>query len=107
MVDKIEIVLNNGVLLQKNIQILPQKQKCNINQQEYKIETKIIEKILDILSTWQYEYGENIAIDQEEFNVTVYSSNSKTTYHGKGNYPHSYNEFLRLLGEIENGRKIN
>ena len=103
MVDKIEILINNGVIFEKNIQIIPNKNICYINNEEYNIEKDDIAQILSILSTWKYEYG-NIGIDRDEFKVIVYSNKSETTYHGKGNYPSNYFEFLDILGGIQNGK---
>ena len=103
MVDKIEIIINNGVIFEKNIQIIPNKNICYINNEEYRIENGKVEKILDILATWKYEYG-NTGIDKDEFKVVVYSKGYETTYHGKGNYPRNYFEFLDILGGIQNGK---
>ena len=105
MVDKIEVVINNGVFREKEILVEPSKNLCCIDKNEYQIKDEEISKILSILSTWKYEYGnnENI-IDCQEFSINVFSNDTKTTYHGKGNFPTNYLEFLNIFGGIQNGR---
>ena len=52
MVDKIEVVINNGVFREKEILVEPSKNLCCIDKTEYQIKDEEISKILSILSTW-------------------------------------------------------
>ena len=105
MVDKIEIILNNGAIQEDDILILPDKNICYFKNKKYGINQEIIEKILSILCTWKYEYGNNSnIIDCQEFRITVYSNQEKTEYHGKGYYPNNYFEFLDILGGIQDDK---
>lgn len=103
MVDEIEICIKNGVLREKNILIIPKEDKMYVNNEQYPINKEIISKLLNILATWKYEYGKNNEIDAEEFKVVVKSKDGATVYHGKGIFPNNYNEFLEVLGGIQNG----
>lgn len=66
------------------------------------IDKKVLKKLLDIICLWNNEYGVN-GIDTEEFNVKIYSDKGLEQFHGKGVYPDNYEEFIKIVGEI-NGR---
>lgn len=101
MVDKIEILIKNGVIQETNILIIPEEKTCHINGKKLNITEKTVDIILSILATWKYEYGNSEDIDIQEFKVIVYSNNTKTMYHGKGRFPNNYYEFLKILGGIQ------
>ena len=48
---------------------------------------------------WKKEYGALNGIDQEEFKITIISD-VEETIHGKGVFPNNYQEFMELLGEL-------
>lgn len=64
-----------------------------------RIDKEIIDKLLSIMCLWKNEYGEK-GIDYEEFIVKIYSENSIEQYHGKGVYPDNYEEFIKIVGEL-------
>ena len=69
---------------------------------ESPINEQKVNNILNILSTWKYEYGFNDKlIDYQKFQINVYSNQEKNMYHGKGIYPLNYPEFLGIIGGIQ------
>ena len=105
MIDKIDIGINNGIFEELNAIILPREKKTTINNKEYNIDNEKINRILSILSTWEHEYKDenNKIIDAQEFNINVWEENKSTNYHGKGNFPSNYVEFIGIIGGIQNG----
>lgn len=98
----IEIFFNKGALFEDRIIIFSDENTCFYNERKYAISDDIIFKILNILTTWKYDYGTSNKLDDEEFKITVYSNSSKTTYQGMGIYPENYMLFKKLLGDIRN-----
>ena len=103
MIESIEIlIIKEGYDIYKAL-IVPTKNICYINNQKNEINNQKIDRILDIISTWNYEYGNSNVLDAEEFTISVYS-NKKDTYHGKGIFPKSYNQLIKILGDVKNGK---
>ena len=103
MIDSINIIISRGTVNIYKILIEPNNNSCYINQKKYQISNQLINKILDIIVTWKYEYGYSNTLDAEEFTVTI-NSTKAITYHGKGIFPENYNELLSVIGGIEHGR---
>lgn len=103
MIQTIEIIINEGINIKLNLLISVENKNCYFNDIQYDITNEKIDKLLDILSTWKYEYGSSNIIDAQEFKVIVKTNNGVTNYHGNGIYPNNYNEFLDVLGDIQNG----
>jgi hypothetical protein len=103
MIDNINILISRGTSNIYKILIDPNNNSCYINQKKYEISNKLINKILDIIVTWKYEYGYSNTLDAEEFTVIINSA-KVVAYHGKGIFPENYNELLSIIGGIEHGR---
>ncbi len=99
MISTIEIKINKEEYL-----IDTQNKTLYNNQKKYNIETKEIDKILNIIILWKYDYGYSNTIDAEEFYIKVTDNNNEETiYQGKGNFPNNYNELKNILESIKNG----
>ena len=103
MIDSINISISRGTVNIYKVLIDSNNNSCFINQKKCEIDSKLINKILDIIVTWKYEYGYSNTLDAEEFTVTI-NSTKAITYHGKGFFPENYNELLSVIGGIEHGR---
>ena len=103
MIDSINIIISRGTVNIYKILIDPNNNFCYINQKKYEINNKLINKIIEIIVTWKYEYGCSNTLDAEEFIVKINSAKA-ITYHGKGIFPENYNELLSIIGDIEHGR---
>lgn len=103
MIDSINIIISRGTVNIYKILIDQNNNFCYINQKKYEIDNKLINKIIEIIVTWKYEYGCSNTLDAEEFIVKINSANA-ITYHGKGIFPENYNELLSIIGDIEHGR---
>lgn len=103
MIDSIDISISRGTVNIYKVLIDPNNNSCFINQKKYEIESKLINKIIEIIVTWKYEYGCSNTLDAEEFIVRINSAKA-ITYHGKGIFPENYNELLSIIGDIEHGR---
>ena len=103
MIDSINILISRGTVNIYKILIDINNNSCYINQKKYEIDNKLINKILDIIVTWKYEYGYSNTLDAEEFTVII-NSEKAISYHGKGIFPENYNELLSIIGGIEHER---
>ncbi len=103
MVDSIEMLISRGGFDIYKILIVPKLNVCYMNNKKLNIDNDKINHILRLLASWKYEYGISNVLDAEEFTITV-CSNKKTTYHGKGVFPDSYDELLRIIGDVEHDR---
>ncbi len=103
MIDSINIIISRGTVNIYKILIDQNNNFCYINQKKYEIDNKLINKIIEIIVTWKYEYGCSNTLDAEEFIVKINSAKA-ITYHGKGIFPENYNELLSIIGDIEHGR---
>ena len=104
MIESIEIEITKGSVKNINSIIIPKENMYYKNNKKYRIEDKTIEKLLEILTLWKYEYGSSSNIDEEEFRIIVREENKETIYHGKGIFPSSYPLFLDIVRGLENGK---
>ena len=100
MIESISILISSGTLVKLKAFIVPSKNICYINQNKFDIDNSTIDRIIDILVTWKYEYGTSNILDAEEFTIIVYSDNKETRYHGKGIFPDTYDKFLEIFGGV-------
>ena len=100
MIKTIEILITSGPIDLYNAQILPTKKIVYLNNHKYEVDDDYMNKILDVICLWKEEYGYDNKIDTEEFNITIITSNSKNTIHGKGYYPSNYKMLKDMLEEI-------
>lgn len=101
MVNLIEIIINSGALISYNLLIFPKKNSCYLNNKMYNLDSKKISDILSLISLWKNEYGTKEGIDQEEFTITITTTDKKIEkIHGKGIYPNNYKRLLDLIGDI-------
>ncbi len=100
MVDAIEIIINNGALVQTSALIAYKQKVCYLNEKKYEVDDSFLEEFVRILSQWKNEYGTKSGIDVEEFKVTVYSGKREDVFHGKGIFPDNYSRIKELLGGL-------
>ena len=100
MIQTIEVIIKNGIDVKTNALIVYAKNICYINDKKYQVSDSFMEELLQTLYPWHNEYGYDDNIDSEEFLVTIKSTDGKETFHGKGYYPHNYENFKELLGDV-------
>ena len=98
MLDKILIKINN-IGNTFNMIILPEYNKCFVNNIEKEIKEDKIKELLNIIINWENNYGLN-GIDMEEFNIEIVTSEGTDKYYGKGVYPNNYHVFKEWVSEL-------
>ncbi|MBR2828710.1 MAG: hypothetical protein IKE70_05715 [Bacilli bacterium] len=99
MIKTIEIIIKNGIFEKIRCFIVWDKNICYFNEKKIMIEEEWKERLLRTIRLWKKEYGALNGIDQEEFKITIISD-VEETIHGKGVFPNNYQEFMELLGEL-------
>lgn len=100
MIDKVEIIIGNGLSDEYLIMINNHVKKAFVNDNIIDIADDYVERLLEIIKYWKNEYGNDNKIDSIEFTITLYEDNIEEKYHGKGIFPDNYNELKELLGEL-------
>ena len=98
MIDKILIKINN-IGNTFNMIILPEYNKCFVNNVEKRINEDKINELLNIIINWKNNYGLK-GIDMEEFNIEIISNDGTNKYSGKGIYPNNYHIFKEWVSEL-------
>ncbi len=98
MIDKILIEINN-ISNSFNMIILPEYNKCIVNNIEKKINEDKINELLNIIFNWKNNYGLK-GIDMEEFNIKIITNNDINMFYGKGVYPNNYQVFKEWISEF-------
>ncbi len=70
--------------------------ELNKNVEDY------INRILNIVSSWQNSYYNPMILDSENFEVEIIKNKETKKFGGAGNFPENYAELKKLIGEIEN-----
>lgn len=98
-INSIEIIIEeNGVTYDLNI--IPRDLKVYISNLEKKIEISMIEKILDIICKWDYEYVDDSKIDVPVCTIKVNTKEGTDKYLLKGVFPNGYRELRDMVAEI-------
>jgi hypothetical protein len=100
MIDKVEIIIGNGLSNEELIMINNHSKKAYVNDNIVEIPNDFVDRLLDIIKYWKNEYGTNNNIDAKEFNITLYEDNIEEKYHGKGIFPDNFDLLKELLGEL-------
>lgn len=100
MIDKVEIIIGNGLADEYLIMINNHVKKAFVNGKVIEVTDDYVDRLLQIIKYWKNEYGNDNKIDSIEFTITLYEDNNEEKYHGKGIFPDNYNEFKELLGEL-------
>jgi hypothetical protein len=100
MIDKVEIIIGNGLEIQESIAINNITKQAYVNGKIKTIQDDFIERLIDIIKYWKNENGTKDGIDALEYTITIYDGDKKYKYHGKGVLPSNFNVFRELLGEI-------
>ena len=100
MINKVEIIISNGLEIQELITIDNITKEAIVNDKKTIIKENFIERLIEIIKYWKNEYGTKDIIDALEFTINIYEDNNKYVYHGKGILPSNFNIFRELLGEI-------
>lgn len=101
MVETIEIKITFGGLILYDALFIPKKNICYLNLKKYNIDDLKVNRILNIISYWNNEYGSKDGIDLQEFTIVVNSMDGETKFHGKGIFPSNYQQLLDILGDID------
>ena len=98
-IDKILITVSS---LNKHMElsIEPNTLKCYVNGNTKDIKEDVIDRLLNIICLWDYEYVNNSIIDPESYEIRIYTSEGVDKYIGKGMKPKYYQEFLEIVGEL-------
>lgn len=100
MIQTIEVTIRNGLQDSIIALIVYAKNICYVNNKKYHVSDSFMEEFLQTIYPWQNEYGTDGNIDSEEFIITINSTDGKEIYHGKGVFPHNYQNIKDLLGDI-------
>lgn len=100
MIEKVEIVIKNGLQESINALILYSKNIAYINNKKYQITEDFKKELQTTIYSWKNEYGSDSNIDSEEFTMTIHTNKKKEIFHGKGIFPHNYQYLKELLGDI-------
>ena len=103
MIKAVEIIINNGPINIVNSIISFEDNICLYNNHKYIIDEDFKDELVKIISLWKHEYGYSNNIDDQEFNVTVYTD-KKESFHGKGIFPNNYASLIGLFEGLDNGR---
>ena len=103
MIKAVEIIINNGPINIVNSIISFEDNICLYNNHKYIIDEEFKDKLVRIIRLWKHEYGYSNNIDDQEFNVTVYTD-KKESFHGKGIFPNNYASLIGLFEGLDNGR---
>ena len=100
MIDKVEIIIGDGISTQETIYINNIIKKAYINGEVKKIPENYADRLIEIVKYWKNEYGTSEGLEKVEFKLSIYGDNIEETYHGKGMFPNNYDELIELLGEL-------
>jgi len=100
MIDKVEIVINEGLSNEELIMINNQSKKAFVNGEVKEIPNDFVDRLIEIVKYWKKEYGSSNQFETTEYTISLFEGNIEETYHGKGIFPSNYNELKELLGEL-------
>lgn len=92
----IEILITS---LNKNIVLSIDPNNLIVNNSK-NVDKRKIEELFNVICLWKNDYGRSNVIDAEEFIVKVNTVNGTDIFKGKGIFPNNYEEFLRIVGEL-------
>jgi len=98
-IDKIEIRIS-GIGNNMQLFIVPSTMKLYVKGIIKDINKEWLEKLLNIICKWDYEYIDDSVIDAETFNVRVYTNDGVDEYYGSGKYPNNYSVFINLVKDV-------
>lgn len=98
-IKNIEIRINEyGISYDLNI--IPSELKVLIKNKEKEIDINTIEKILDIICKWDYNYINDTIIDAPTCKIVVNTTEKTDEYFLKGRYPNTYNALRKIVSDI-------
>ena len=100
MIDKVEIIINEGSAKKELIMINNHSKKAFVNGKIKDISNDYVKKIVGIIKYWKREYGSSNQFEPIEYTITLYEGNIAEKHHGKGIFPNNYEELIELLGEL-------
>ncbi len=101
-VNQIEIRITYPINTNKNIElfVVPNTLKVYIHGQEKEIEAGMIDRLMDIICKWDYEYIDDSVLDATTFSVKVYTNSGMDRYFGSGKYPDNFDTFLEWIRDL-------
>ena len=97
-ITKIEIRINS-LVHPMEMSIVPSTLECYVKDECKKVRKEDLERLLDIICLWDYEYSSNNMIDGEQYEIKIFTSTGVDTYTGRGIKPRGYEEVLEIVGE--------
>ena len=94
-IDMIEVMEND-----KHFIIFPKKEKVLIDDEYYPIGKEKIEKLINIICTWDNDYGISESLDGNYFEVSVYYDGKVDRMRGRRGMPSNYEEFANYIRSI-------
>ena len=98
-IDKIEIRIS-GSDNHMELVIIPSMMMVFVKRNVKTIDSESLNKLLDIIRKWDYEYVDDTVEDAETFKVRIYNGSGVDEYFGSGKYPKNYSSFIELLKDI-------
>lgn len=97
-INNIEIRISEYTNIEFNI--IPNKLKVDVRGFQKDIDIKTIERLLDIICEWEYEYINDNIIDAATCKVKIFTNNGVKQYFMKGKFPNTYKEFYEIVRGI-------